>query len=48
MKRSIESGGLKSPKISAEPLNCPKYLQNLCRIDLKFSVAISRSIRKKK
>ena len=54
MKRSIEEDGEgqncpnlnypKSHKISAEPLNCPKYLQNPCRIGLKFPVAIFRSI----
>ena len=53
MKRSIEEDGEeqncptfnypKSHKISAEPF-CPKFLQNPCRIDLKFSVAIFRSI----
>ena len=47
MKRSTEEDGErqncptlnfpKSHKISAEPFNCPKYLQHPCRIDLKFS-----------
>ena len=54
MKQSIEEDGEgqnrptlnypKSHKISAEPLNYPKYLQNQCRIGLKFSVALFRSI----